>query len=169
MLYSRHWRHYKQPEGVFWIYLWCMVVYISARVRHFAQLCAHQGECIFVLSVMFRCSTEMLFTVKHVVRVWLSHHVRETGSLCEHDPNVLLCNGEVSADLRSPFLWWFSLWCCLCGRSSSLGVSEAVKSSQISHVEFNQEVNPQWFVMRSLCGARQGRWRGKKLQTGLSF
>lgn len=41
-------------------YLPCMVVYIPAGVRHFAQLCPHQGEYMFVLSVIFRWSTEML-------------------------------------------------------------------------------------------------------------
>lgn len=41
-------------------YLTCMVVYIPAGVGQFAQLCPHQGEYMFVLSVIFRWSTEML-------------------------------------------------------------------------------------------------------------
>lgn len=32
--------------SLFWIYLICMVVYISDGVWHFAQLCPHQGEYI---------------------------------------------------------------------------------------------------------------------------
>lgn len=39
--------------------------------------------------------------MKHVVRVRLSHRVQETGSLCEHGLNVLLCNGKITADLLS--------------------------------------------------------------------
>lgn len=82
------------------------------------------------IHVCSECNIQMehwdAFIVKHVVRVWLSHHVRETGSLCEHDPNVLLCNRE-NGRRASLFLWRFSSWCCLCGRSCSQGVGEAVK------------------------------------------
>lgn len=114
---------HNKPDGVFptvcfdYIYLICMFVYISDGVWHFAQLCPRQGEYIFVDCP--QCNIQMkrwgAFIVKHVVRVWLSHRVRETGSLCEHESNVLLCNGKIAADLLSLLI----VWCCMCWRGRS--------------------------------------------------
>lgn len=77
----------------------CMFVYISADCSVFFR----ENTCLLTpLSVIFRCSTEAL-TVKHVVRVWLSHHVCERGSLCEHDL-IFCCVTEKSLSILSPLM-----------------------------------------------------------------
>lgn len=101
-----------------WSSTFCTVVSSSGRIH-----------------VCSECNIQMehwdAFIVKHVVRVWLSHHVPETGSLCEHDPNVLLCNRK-NGSWASLFLWRFSPWYCLCGCSCLQGLGEAVLISTFS-------------------------------------
>lgn len=76
-----------------------MFVYISADDP---VLSRETTSLLSVLSVIFRCSTEAL-TVKHVVRVWLSHHVCERGSLCEHDL-IFCCIMEKALSILSALM-----------------------------------------------------------------
>lgn len=71
-------------------------VYILQRV--FVHLNLHQGE---VTSADWRSQIYLWSVLKLVAWVWLSHHVPEAGSLCERDPNVLLCNRKVAAENKS--------------------------------------------------------------------
>lgn len=117
----------------------------------FCTAVSSSGRIHFVDWVIFRCSTEALL-LWSMWWVWLSHRV--PGSLCEHDPDVLLCNGKKIISWCDVFL----LWCCLSGSSCSQGVNEAVKSSQmilVESAECDLEGNLQGsvvvFILREIC------------------
>jgi len=100
------------------------------------------------------------------VREWLSHQV--PGSLCERDPNALLCHGEITADrlsLVKMFVMMLFVW-----KQWLSGVNEAVESPQMILVEFSEVKHLCGSVHAEgdLCGALEGEVMRKEV-TDLEF
>lgn len=141
-----------------WIYLVCMVVYISDGVWHFAQsVLIREKTCLLtVLSVIFRCSTEVLLLWSMWWECdWATMYDKQAH--CVSMTWMFCCVTEKNRCWPSLFFWRLLLWCCLCGHGHR-GVNEAVRSSPmtlVESVECNQKVNLQGsaivFMWREIC------------------
>lgn len=144
----------------------CMVVYVCAGLwhDHTSVLVRENTFLLTVLSEIFRYSTEAL-NVKHVVRVWLSHHVRETGSLCEHDlmfccvteKSLLTLSLLVTIDVMMLFVWTRP-WQGITESDEVLLLILDIRQRRKTFKDLWTFLNREMFVQSPECG-----WGRKKL------